>query len=297
MREYSIGTLSRKSGVSVKAIRFYTDRGLLPPAHVAPSGYRYYTDGELARLHQIIGLRWLGVSLHQIDALLADQMTLADVLAAQKASIAAELDRLRRLEGRLSVAEQALRNGEEALWSHLYQLREMMQVTAAERREWLEQWWRRQLVGKVPPEVLDTFIQKAKTMVTDEEPSPLAAAMWAGMRDGQLPGFEQLPGQPKDAGLNTQDSWAEWATRWRTALAALKAVSALAPEDPSYQTALRQWVGCHGPVTTETVERCLKDLDSPAAEMFAALDTEGAIHLGVSRLQEGLRYLQHTLAR
>ncbi len=206
MREYSIGALSRKSGVSVKVIRFYTDRGLLPPARVAPSGYRYYTDGELARLYQIIGLRWLGLSLHQLDALLADQMTLADVLAAQKASIATELDRLHRLKGRLSVAEQALKNGEEALWSHLYQLREMMQVTVAERQDWLERWWREQLTGKVPPASLDTFVQKAKAMVTDEEPSSVAATIWTGMRDGQFP-LENLPGQPKDMGLNTQESW------------------------------------------------------------------------------------------
>ena len=278
MCEYPIGALSRKSGVSVKVIRFYT-------------------DGELARLHQIIGLRWLGLSLHQIGALLEGQMTLADVLAAQKASIAIELDRLRRLKGRLSVAEQALKNGEEALWSHLYQLREMMQVTVAERQDWLERWWRQQLTGKVAPASLDLFVQKAKAMVTDEEPSPVAADIWAGMRDDQRPGLENLPGQPKDTGLNTQESWAEWATRLRTAITGLKAVWTLESEDPLYQAALRQWVGCHGPVTAETVERFLKGTDSSVAEMFAALDTEDAIHMGISRLQEGLRYLRHTLPR
>ena len=97
MHEYSIGALSRKSGVSVKTIRFYTDRGLLPTAHVSAAGYRFYTDEALALLHQIKGLRWLGLSLRQIDDLLENQITLADVLTAQKAAIASELDSLRRL--------------------------------------------------------------------------------------------------------------------------------------------------------------------------------------------------------
>jgi DNA-binding transcriptional MerR regulator len=35
MCEYSIGVLCRKNGVSVKGTRFYTDRGVLPPARVA----------------------------------------------------------------------------------------------------------------------------------------------------------------------------------------------------------------------------------------------------------------------
>ncbi len=286
-----------RAGVSVKVIRFYTDSGLLPTTRVTPSGYRYYTDAELARLHQIIGLRWLGVSLYQIQALLANQMTLADVLSAQKASLATELDRLLRLEKRLSVADQALRNGEETLWFHLYQLREMMHVTTTERRDWVERWWREQLTGNVSPEALDTFVQDAKDMVTDEEPSPIAAAIWARMRDGQLLKVDTLPGQPKEARLDTMESWTEWATHLRSAHADLKAVLALEPEDPPYQAALRQWVACLGPVTVETVERLLEGLDHPVAKMFSAIDTEALFRGRIGKLQEGLRYLQHTLSQ
>ena len=177
MQEYSIGVLSRRSGVPVKVIRYYTGRGVLPPVRIAPSGYRYYTDRELARLHQIVGLRWLGASLRHIDALLAGHATLADVLAVQRAHIAAERDRLQRVEMRLSAAEQALKDGDEAIWFHLYQLREMMNVTSEERREWLERWWRRQLAGKVSEKDLDSFIRRAQDTISDQEPSPVAAAV------------------------------------------------------------------------------------------------------------------------
>ena len=37
---YSIGDLARRTGLSVRTIRFYSDRGLLPPTSRSPAGYR-----------------------------------------------------------------------------------------------------------------------------------------------------------------------------------------------------------------------------------------------------------------
>jgi hypothetical protein len=37
---YRIGELARLSGLSVKTIRFYSDRGLVPPAERTGAGYR-----------------------------------------------------------------------------------------------------------------------------------------------------------------------------------------------------------------------------------------------------------------
>ena len=49
----SIGSLSRLSGVSVRALRHYDRVGLLHPGEVAESGYRYYGDAEVERLAEI----------------------------------------------------------------------------------------------------------------------------------------------------------------------------------------------------------------------------------------------------
>ena len=40
--EYSIQELSRLSGVTTRALRWYDHIGLLKPSRVAESGYRYY---------------------------------------------------------------------------------------------------------------------------------------------------------------------------------------------------------------------------------------------------------------
>jgi DNA-binding transcriptional MerR regulator len=37
-----IGELSRRSGIPVKTLRFYSDEGLLPPTERSGSGYRLY---------------------------------------------------------------------------------------------------------------------------------------------------------------------------------------------------------------------------------------------------------------
>ncbi|WP_245765577.1 MerR family DNA-binding transcriptional regulator [Nonomuraea jiangxiensis] len=36
----TIGDLARRTGLTVKAIRFYSDRGLVPPTIRSPAGYR-----------------------------------------------------------------------------------------------------------------------------------------------------------------------------------------------------------------------------------------------------------------
>ncbi|PSR21498.1 MAG: hypothetical protein C7B45_10760 [Sulfobacillus acidophilus] len=295
MEEYSIGTLSRRSGVPVKVIRFYTDRGLLPPAWIAPSGYRYYSDQQLARLHQIVGLRWIGASLRQIEAVLAGHTSLSDVLAAQRMYIQAEQDRLRRLELRVAMAEHALQDGEASVWAQLYQLREMMQVTVEERRTWLDRWWRSQLAGQMSEDAINLFVERATAMVSDQEPSEIAASVWAAIRDGQLPRLENLPGRPRDVGIQTEESWSEWTARFRAAWQSLKHVWSSDPHDTAYQEALQDWVRCHGPLTQDTVQRLL-DGFTPVAQTFDKMVMgESAVHEGLSQLQEGLKILKNQL--
>ncbi|WP_081503343.1 MerR family transcriptional regulator [Sulfobacillus thermosulfidooxidans] len=80
LHNYSIRTRSRQSGVTVKTIRYYSNQGLLPPAAIAKAGYRLYSDRELERLYQIMGLRSLGTSGQQIRLILGGQVSLRELL-------------------------------------------------------------------------------------------------------------------------------------------------------------------------------------------------------------------------
>ena len=57
--EYSIQELSRLSGVTTRALRWYDHIGLLKPSRVAESGYRYYGPAEVDRLQDILFYRAL----------------------------------------------------------------------------------------------------------------------------------------------------------------------------------------------------------------------------------------------
>ncbi len=63
---YSSGEFARMAGVSVRTIRFYDKQNILKPSYVKPSGARFYTDSDLARLQQILLLKYLGFSLDDI---------------------------------------------------------------------------------------------------------------------------------------------------------------------------------------------------------------------------------------
>ena len=60
---YSIGDLARRTGLTVKVIRFYSDRGIVPPIGRSPAGYRLYDIDAVARLGLVRTLRDLGVGL------------------------------------------------------------------------------------------------------------------------------------------------------------------------------------------------------------------------------------------
>ncbi|WP_405801922.1 MerR family transcriptional regulator [Streptomyces sp. NBC_01506] len=69
MGELTIGAFARASRLSPKALRLYDELGLLVPARVdATTGYRYYTEAQLARARLVAWLRRVGMPLARIGA-------------------------------------------------------------------------------------------------------------------------------------------------------------------------------------------------------------------------------------
>ena len=73
---FKIGDFSKLSLVSVKALRYYDELGLLKPARVDEfTGYRYYSASQLTRLNRILAMKDMGLSLEQIALLLDKELT------------------------------------------------------------------------------------------------------------------------------------------------------------------------------------------------------------------------------
>ena len=63
---WRVGELAKRTGLSVRALHWYDEIGLLSPSHRTEAGYRLYTAQDIARLEQIRSLRQLGFSLEEI---------------------------------------------------------------------------------------------------------------------------------------------------------------------------------------------------------------------------------------
>ncbi len=106
---FSIGEFARHGRISVRMLRHYDAIGLLRPACVDPvSGYRFYQASQLAELNRVIALKDLGFTLQQVQAILAEKVTAAELRGMLKlrraeihAQIEAETARLGRVVARL----------------------------------------------------------------------------------------------------------------------------------------------------------------------------------------------------
>jgi len=67
----TVGELSKLTGVSKQAIRYYDSIGLLKPGRVDDNGYRYYEPMHVLYLNSIMRLKQLGCSLEEAQRYIA----------------------------------------------------------------------------------------------------------------------------------------------------------------------------------------------------------------------------------
>ena len=78
---YSIGEFSQVTGLSVKTLRFYHERGILIPSSVDDaSGYRFYDATKVEKARVIMRLRQMEFSIEDIAAVLGECSDEADIL-------------------------------------------------------------------------------------------------------------------------------------------------------------------------------------------------------------------------
>ena len=68
-----IGELAKLTGCQSETVRFYEQKGLLPPPLRSQANYRMYDASHAERLHFIRRCRSLGMSLNEVETLLGYQ--------------------------------------------------------------------------------------------------------------------------------------------------------------------------------------------------------------------------------
>ncbi|WP_406212501.1 MerR family transcriptional regulator [Streptomyces canus] len=173
---YSIGELARRTGLTVKTIRFYSDRGIVAPTDRSPAGYRLYNIDAVARLDLVRTLRDLGVDLPTIRRVVDGELPLPEVAATHAEALAVQIRVLSLRHAVLTaVAERGLTAEETDLMHKLAQLSEDE---------------RRRLIG----DFLDAALG---TLDTD--------SAFAGIRRSMTP---EIPDSPQAEQVR---AWVEWA--------------------------------------------------------------------------------------
>ena len=99
---YTTGEMARLCGVSVRTVQYYDERGILVPGTLSEGGRRLYSEKELKRLHIICFLRELGLPIHSIAMLFAEEKPdsiISLLLDEQEKALREELsDSQRRLD-------------------------------------------------------------------------------------------------------------------------------------------------------------------------------------------------------
>ncbi|MEU9094457.1 MerR family transcriptional regulator [Streptomyces sp. NPDC048428] len=87
----SIGELARRTGLTVKTVRTYSDRGIVPPAGRTPAGYRRYGPDAVARLQLVRTLRALGLDLSAIREAMERDTPPAELAAAHAEALGVQI--------------------------------------------------------------------------------------------------------------------------------------------------------------------------------------------------------------
>jgi DNA-binding transcriptional MerR regulator len=98
-------------GVSIKALRLYERHGLLKPLR-SEAGWRTYGPDQIARLHQILALKRLGLPLARIGELLGGPDAMGSVLELQEQVLARDSEKLYRALTLVRAARAKLKAGQ-----------------------------------------------------------------------------------------------------------------------------------------------------------------------------------------
>ncbi|MFJ4787811.1 MerR family transcriptional regulator [Streptomyces sp. NPDC088794] len=130
---YSIGELARRTGLTVKTIRFYSDRGIVTPADRTHAGYRRYAPEAVARLALVRTLRELGLGLDMIRQVVDQELTLGEVAAEHAAALDVQISILRLRRAVLTAAAEREPTPEEMELMH-----QLATLSEAERRRLID---------------------------------------------------------------------------------------------------------------------------------------------------------------
>jgi DNA-binding transcriptional MerR regulator len=171
---YSIGELARRTGLTIKAVRFYSDRGLVPPSGRNTAGHRRYDDAALARLDLVRTLRDLGLGLASIRRIVDGEATVAELAARHAEALELEIRVLRLRRAVLTAVARRGPTPEETTLMH-----KLARMSEAERRRLVDDFLADALGDR--PDLIG--VARTLTPELPENPSPEQIEAWVELAE------------------------------------------------------------------------------------------------------------------
>lgn len=140
MKEWHIKEISDLTKTSIRMLRHYDKIGLLKPSYRSANGYRCYTAQDLAKLQQIIALRYFGFSLDTVKAILQKHHNIYAHLQAQQQVLKEQSVRLQQVNDVLGDILKRLSPSETPDWNDLITLIERYRMTENLRDKLKKSW-------------------------------------------------------------------------------------------------------------------------------------------------------------
>jgi DNA-binding transcriptional MerR regulator len=180
MSTFRIKEFAKLAGVTVRALHHYDRLKLLSPAHRSERGYRLYCHEDLGRLERILVLRYLGLSLREIGALLDTPVgrgaePLMVTLARQRAALSERRDGLDRVQRAMEHAQRRAQDAPAEPEWFLYQTI-LKEIQMQEATDWTEKYY--------SPKALEA-LRERRAALTSEQKTEIGARWQALYADIQ----------------------------------------------------------------------------------------------------------------
>jgi DNA-binding transcriptional MerR regulator len=146
-KTYKASAFARRAGVTVRTLHHYDRLGLLKPSGRTLAGYRVYTDRDLARLEQIVALKFVGFSLREIGSVLNRNGDLMTALRTQREIMGEKRKQIDRAIEAIAHAEHAFGKGDQSGFDALTKIIEVIEMQ--DNMRWTDKYYSAEAKAKL----------------------------------------------------------------------------------------------------------------------------------------------------
>jgi DNA-binding transcriptional MerR regulator len=202
---YRVSDFAEKAGVTVRTLHHYDRLGLLKPSGRTEAGYRLYSERDFARLQQIVTLKFIGLPLANIRALLdSTDLDINATLRFQRQLLSEKNRQMELAIKAIDAAERSILASGTPDWIALKKIIEVMEMQANSDKEWMKKYYSEDAQAKIAelnktwtPEQQIKAQQDWKDLISDveaaishgEDPAGPAARLLAERWSALVKGF------------------------------------------------------------------------------------------------------------